>query len=81
VLLNVLPSSSVDWVASLESSRSNFNHFQVSLPFLLKAHGYGSAFLYFYVPEAFIMYFTQYGAVYFLIVPYKGLYGWGGGST
>ena len=29
VLLNVLPSSSVDWVASLESTRSNFNHFQV----------------------------------------------------
>jgi hypothetical protein len=32
----------------------------------------------FYVPEAYIMHF---GAVDFLIVPSKGLYGWGGGGA
>jgi hypothetical protein len=31
-----------------------------------------------YVPEPYIMYSTSYGAVDFLIVPYKGLYGWRG---
>jgi hypothetical protein len=31
VLLNVLHRSSDNWVASLQSIHSNFNHFQVSL--------------------------------------------------